>query len=86
LAIHGDPYVKIALGIAVVSEFVPLACAAGYYAAPTVTATTTATLANQAAIEFASDFVRGAIPSAAPPPTIGGALGTAANILYNKLF
>ena len=41
---------------------------------------------DPAAIEFASDFVRGAIPSTAPPPTIGGALGTAANILYNKLF
>jgi RHS repeat-associated protein len=86
LAVHGDPYVKTALGIAVVSEAAPLACAAGYYAAPTITATTIATFANPSAIELASDFVQGAIPSTAPPPTIGGALGTAANILYNKLF
>jgi len=86
LAIEGDPYVKTVLGIAAVSEVVPLACAAGYYAVPAATAATTATLTNPAAIEFASDFLQGAIPGSAPPPTIGGGLGTAANILYNKLF
>jgi RHS repeat-associated protein len=47
---------------------------------------TTSLLSNPAVIQNAADFVQGAIPGTAPPPSIGGTLGAAANVIYNELF
>jgi RHS repeat-associated protein len=66
LAVHGDPYVKTALGIAVVSEVVPLACAGAMAAGPV----TTATVAVNAV-----EFLHGAIVPGPPPPTPAGYSG-----------
>ena len=70
LAIHGDPYVKTALGVAAVSEVGPLACAAGiaaYEAYPTAMVTLA-----YGAVDFINSYLPG-VPTFTQPGVAGAA-------------
>jgi RHS repeat-associated protein len=85
LTMHGDPFARTALGVAVVSEAVPLACAVVYYGGPAVIAMSTATLANPATVESARDFVQGFVPGTAPPPSFAGFMGFESGRLFERI-
>jgi RHS repeat-associated protein len=78
LAIHGDPYVKIALGVAVVSEAAPLACAATMEAPATTAIVVNKVLTDP---QGSLDFVTSMFPGTTPTMNWAGVYGATAGTI-----
>jgi RHS repeat-associated protein len=77
LAIQGDPYVKTALGIAVVSELIPLACAAAIEAPATTAIVVNKVLTDpQGSLDFVTSMFPGTTPTMNWAGVYGATTGT----------
>jgi len=78
LAIEGDPYVKTVLGIAAVSEVVPLACAVGMEVAPALgTILANKVLTDpQGSLDFVTSMFPGTTPTMNWEGVYGATIGT----------
>ena len=83
LAVHGDPFVKTALGVAAVTTAGPIAVVGAIEAGPVITA---GALANPATIQNGADFVQGALQPGPPPSSLGGYAGATTRYFYDKIF
>jgi RHS repeat-associated protein len=77
LAMHGDPYVKAALGIAVVSEVVPLACAGAMEVPALTTILANKVLTDpQGSLDFVTSMFPGTTPTVNWAGVYGATIGT----------